>query len=465
MKNLRLILATLFISYTAVIHAAADDDENDGKSIDEILISAATRNSVEMLDLFHMMEDNKMMAMVELDILLNMTELASYKHNSSRNKRKALRDDRFRWPNCKVPYEITESEFTGQDIEMIEAAVSDWERYTCLEFKRVQSSDANKDPDRIVFKNGDGCYSRLGRVGGPQPIALGRGCRRRGIVVHEIGHAIGWIHEQARPDRDDYIFVNYAQIPANWHRQYDKFRTQFINDFDVDYDYTSIMHYSGRAFGEGTIITKNPQYQNKIGQRDGLSFRDIKLANLMYGCAKMSRCPPQKRCPGEGFVGKDCKCYCPGTPDTPLEECPTTATTTTTTTRRPVIKTTTAATTTQPPAKVCRDVITTCSTFKQNGQCLTDKARMALYCKLTCELCDEDLNKMCMDYDDACPIFATAGYCNLTGTSEFVKVQCPKSCKLCEPQLPCSQADFFNSGSIPDLNKFLILLVVALIKF
>ena len=70
---------------------------------------------------------------------------------------------------------------------------------------------------------------------------------QKNIVVHEIGHAIGWIHEQARPDRDSYIRINYNVIPPSWHSQFDKFASSDINDYDVDYDYRSIMHYSGNV--------------------------------------------------------------------------------------------------------------------------------------------------------------------------------------------------------------------------
>lgn len=52
------------------------------------------------------------------------------------------------------------------------------------------------------------CWSYIGRQTQGQAISLrARGCLYTGTVQHEVLHALGFHHEQARSDRDDYITI------------------------------------------------------------------------------------------------------------------------------------------------------------------------------------------------------------------------------------------------------------------
>lgn len=399
-----------------------------GYSIDKEIINAA--EEADMFNIFHLMPEGEVMIMTELDLLLTLEQYKSLYAGSdvSREKRKAVRNIATRWTNCTVYYEIDSSLDTKETRDVIVQAMKEWEDYTCLRF--IENKTAQM---RIQFKDGDGCYSMLGMQKKPQSLGLAPGCRIKGIVIHEIGHAIGWIHEHMRPDRDDYIKVNFEVIPTKWRRNFLKYSNIAINTHNITYDYNSIMHY-GSSYLTDSITTLDPDYQSKIGQRKGMTFKDIKLANLMYNCSGIAGCP-SKTCSMNGFVFykpyRDqpcCTCWCDsGDPDNPLVPC--SSRSTEVPPPRPTDVTPATKTLT------CEDIREDCKAMKRKDSeiCMNKMEQMMALCARTCNFCGKG-KQMCMDYEKTCALVAASKDCPRI---PFMKELCPASCGVCEPTNAC----------------------------
>lgn len=61
--------------------------------------------------------------------------------------------------------------------------------------------------------------------------------------MHELGHAMGFIHEHSRPDRDKFVSIQLRNVKRGMEGQFQKFPASLINLHSVPYDYKSIMHY------------------------------------------------------------------------------------------------------------------------------------------------------------------------------------------------------------------------------
>ena len=188
----------------------------------------------------------------------------------------AIKGDHFRWPGGEIPYRF-QPEFPRR--ERVLDAIRHWEDKTPIRFILLDSSNLGQYPDNVLFSRGTNCSSQVGRRGRQQVISLGDGCDL-GNAMHEIGHTVGLWHEQSRRDRDLYVIVDESNIrPKDLHN----FK-QHVNDGqDIDdYDYHSMMHYPSNAFssnGRPTIVARNGA---AIGQRRGLSERDIATVKAMY---------------------------------------------------------------------------------------------------------------------------------------------------------------------------------------
>ncbi|XP_062269241.1 hatching enzyme 1.2-like [Platichthys flesus] len=181
----------------------------------------------------------------------------------------------------EVPYTISDFYFDSERASILKA-MERFQQATCVRFvpHRGQS-------DFLSIESERGCWSTIGKEGGRQVVSLSvHGCLERGIIQHELLHALGFHHEHTRRDRDQYVRINWGNIAAGNTFNFNKMDT---NNLNTPYDYSSVMHYGRSAFA-GTFgaetITPIPDSSVPIGQREDMSDIDINRIIRFFGCSK-----------------------------------------------------------------------------------------------------------------------------------------------------------------------------------
>jgi hypothetical protein len=159
-----------------------------------------------------------------------------------------------RWPNGTIPFYVDPS--LANLRPMILKAAEHIKQHTggCIKF--VERGSATGKVVRMYF--GQGCWSYMGVVNsGVQDLSLGSGCEYFGTVVHEMLHAVGFDHEQNRPDRDQYLTVYLNNVDPS---QRNNFNPTPGGRTFTSFDYNSIMIYGEYSFSmnrQKTMVAKN----------------------------------------------------------------------------------------------------------------------------------------------------------------------------------------------------------------
>ncbi|CAK8678215.1 unnamed protein product [Clavelina lepadiformis] len=181
----------------------------------------------------------------------------------------------------RVPY-VYASNLNNETRQLVREAISSFLGFSCIDFYPW-----NGEADFIEFiQKGHGCKSFVGRIGGRQLIELGPECRYKGMIVHEIMHALGFWHEQSRPDRDNYVTMQLENVDEEYHRNFLKRTIPLEPTIDLEYDVNSIMHSDGYLFsktGYPTIVYKHTS-SAVVAHRTELSEKDIEKLNRLYSC-------------------------------------------------------------------------------------------------------------------------------------------------------------------------------------
>ncbi|KFM56529.1 Astacin-like metalloprotease toxin, partial [Stegodyphus mimosarum] len=182
--------------------------------------------------------------------------------------RNAVVDSRNLWPGGIVPY-VKDPGLKATVFDFIlQQAFDEYKKKTCIQFV-----PRTTEKDYIRIFPGQGCYSHAGRTGNQQPVSLGQGCGWYGTVIHELGHAIGFYHEQNRSDRDDWLIIYWENVKEGMEDQFFKLKPH-QNQLLTPFDYDSIMLYGSYTFSKDrkrlkTMVGKDGRFLVEVVSKSG----------------------------------------------------------------------------------------------------------------------------------------------------------------------------------------------------
>ncbi len=165
------------------------------------------------------------------------------------------------WPDGTLVYEFS-SGLEDVEEQSFRDACNGWTLSSSPIICRERTTESNYV--LVSEHDGSGCggdsvnvsCSALGMVGGSQDLKIYKNhWSKPHVLQHEIGHALGLIHEHSRADRGSFVHIIYGNVKPGREKAFDPEPSAFSTEYDLQ----SIMHYGNCNFSKHdscTLATK-----------------------------------------------------------------------------------------------------------------------------------------------------------------------------------------------------------------
>ncbi|XP_040564460.1 uncharacterized protein [Lepeophtheirus salmonis] len=236
-----------------------------------------------------------------------------------KSDRSILSDIGRRWPNGIVPYGVHPN--ASSLAFEIKKGMDYIEKQTCVKFVKRNTETSFL---YIIASEIEQCSSYVGYFSDKFTLMSLHNikCNNGRTIQHELLHALGFTHEHTRPDRDNYMTINWDNIKEDAYREFYRYvekssdirdctkspltnksectREELVTTEGLPYDYGSIMHYSENAFSKSSSKTIKPiqkvPFGIEMGKARSLSYWDILKIRKAYNCSMCLTLGLKKTC-------------------------------------------------------------------------------------------------------------------------------------------------------------------------
>lgn len=182
-----------------------------------------------------------------------------------------------KWTNSTVVYRIQGLSPTVRS--ELERSFNEWSSKTNVRFK-----ERTNEPNYVTISssgsNSNSGVATLGMNGSRGFIRLGTRATAI-VIIHEIGHTLGYIHEQNRSDRDDFVRINFDNIQDDAVNQF--FKSNSATLVTRQFDVGSTMMYGSFTFSKNGRPTITDLNGNVLAQQQArISSLDVQGTNSIY---------------------------------------------------------------------------------------------------------------------------------------------------------------------------------------